>query len=63
VELGSYERGTNPELDAALASRGALLDWMRQSEGGVPRADALAQLRRWQAALREAAPARAKEAS
>jgi flagellum-specific ATP synthase len=63
VELGAYERGTNPELDAALASRGALLDWMRQSEGGVPRADALAQLRRWQAALREAAPARAKEAS
>ncbi|MGC3998555.1 MAG: FliI/YscN family ATPase [Anaeromyxobacter sp.] len=41
VELGAYEAGTNPELDAALACQARLQAWLRQSEGGVRRADAL----------------------
>lgn len=44
VELGAYEKGTNPQLDAALAGRDKLLAWLRQSEGGIPRADSGAQL-------------------
>jgi flagellum-specific ATP synthase len=44
VELGAYERGTNAQLDAALALKDGLSQWFRQSEGGVPRAQALAQL-------------------
>ena len=60
VELGAYERGTNPELDAALASREQLLDWMRQSSGGVARVDAMAQLHRWQAAWRAASKPKTK---
>lgn len=44
VELGAYERGTNPQLDAALALKDKLAQWFRQSDGGVPRAQALAQL-------------------
>ena len=55
VELGAYERGSNPELDAALATRGLLVDWLRQSQGGIARAEAIAQLRDWQQALRVAA--------
>jgi flagellum-specific ATP synthase len=38
VELGAYEPGTNPQLDAALAVREKLLEWLRQANGGVPRA-------------------------
>ena len=52
VELGAYESGSNPELDAALAHRSLLADWMCQSNGGVARADATAQLGGWQAAFR-----------
>ena len=44
VELGAYEHGTNPQLDAALAVRDKLVAWMRQSEGGKPRDDSLRQL-------------------
>ncbi len=44
VELGAYERGTNPELDAALARQPKLQEWLRQTAGGVRRAEALAQL-------------------
>jgi flagellum-specific ATP synthase len=44
VELGAYERGTNPQLDAALALKDRLAQWFRQSDGGVSRAQALAQL-------------------
>lgn len=44
VELGAYERGSNPELDAALARQPQLQTWLRQSEPGVKRADAMAQL-------------------
>jgi flagellum-specific ATP synthase len=46
VELGAYERGTNPQLDAALKVKEALAQWFHQSEGGVPRAHALSQLQK-----------------
>lgn len=52
VELGAYEAGSNPELDAALAGSPALHEWLRQSQGGVSRGDAMAQLQRWHEGLR-----------
>lgn len=45
VEVGAYQGGSNPELDAALACQPRLLAWLRQSEGGVERATAIAALR------------------
>jgi flagellum-specific ATP synthase len=44
VELGAYEKGSNPELDAALARKPRLQAWMRQAEGGVPRGVALREM-------------------
>lgn len=44
VELGAYEHGSNPQLDAALALRDKLTAWLTQSEGGKPRDDSLRQL-------------------
>ncbi|HSW22228.1 MAG TPA: FliI/YscN family ATPase [Burkholderiaceae bacterium] len=44
VELGAYETGANRQLDAALVVRDALLAWLRQSEGGAPRAQSVQQL-------------------
>ena len=44
VELGAYEAGSNPQLDAALQVRDALIRWLSQSAGGVPQADAEAEL-------------------
>ncbi|MFM2450600.1 MAG: hypothetical protein RIS44_3050 [Pseudomonadota bacterium] len=44
VDLGAYERGSNPALDTALTIDGPLQDWMRQSEGGVDRRQALNSL-------------------
>jgi flagellum-specific ATP synthase len=44
VEMGAYEPGSNPALDEALKVQPALLAWLAQSEGGVSRADSLAQL-------------------
>jgi flagellum-specific ATP synthase len=41
VELGAYEKGTNPDLDAALVCQSKLQEWLRQAVGGVRRADAL----------------------
>ncbi len=35
VDIGAYERGTNPQLDQALHRQPRLLDWMRQTEGGA----------------------------
>jgi flagellum-specific ATP synthase len=55
VELGAYERGSNPELDAALDSQALLKQWLQQSSGGALRADAMAQLQRWRETLRVAA--------
>jgi flagellum-specific ATP synthase len=51
VELGAYERGSNPALDAALAQQDVLQDWLRQAEGGFPRAAAVQLLAGWQAAI------------
>lgn len=45
VEIGAYEKGTNPELDEALRIEPALAAWLRQHEGGVARAAAIEQLR------------------
>jgi flagellum-specific ATP synthase len=44
VELGAYEKGTNPELDAAIRCQPRLREWLRQDVGGTRRADALQQL-------------------
>lgn len=44
VELGAYEKGSNPELDSALACEPKLRAWLCQSEGGAPRSEALTQL-------------------
>ncbi len=46
VDIGAYARGTNPELDQALAVEPALDAFLRQSEGGVARADAMAMAAR-----------------
>ena len=51
VELGAYERGSNPALDAALAQQDALQGWLRQAEGGFPRVAALQLLADWQEAI------------
>jgi len=44
VDLGAYQRGTNSALDEALALEPALQGWLRQADGGVPRAEGLRQL-------------------
>jgi flagellum-specific ATP synthase len=44
VELGAYEAGSNPSLDAALRCQPKLSAWLRQDKGGVRRAEALSQL-------------------
>jgi flagellum-specific ATP synthase len=54
VELGAYERGSNPELDAALTHESRLHDWFGQAQGGVPRGEALRLLGEWRQALRAA---------
>jgi flagellum-specific ATP synthase len=44
VELGAYVKGSNPDLDAALALESALSAWLRQDGGGMPRDEAMRQL-------------------
>jgi flagellum-specific ATP synthase len=44
VDIGAYESGSNPELDLALHYKPRLTEWLRQQEGGVPAAQALAAL-------------------
>ena len=44
VEIGAYEHGTNPQLDAALAVEAQLNNWLCQDEGGTARNSALAWL-------------------
>jgi len=44
VEIGAYEAGSNAELDDALAKQEALMDWLKQREGGASRAAALEAL-------------------
>ncbi|WP_048437851.1 FliI/YscN family ATPase [Caenimonas sp. SL110] len=36
VDMGAYERGSNPQLDDALYLQPGLQQWLRQQEGGVP---------------------------
>lgn len=45
VELGAYERGTNPMLDSALVVQTELEGWLRQHDGGEPRPQSLDALR------------------
>ena len=44
VDIGAYERGTNAALDKALALEAELIAFLRQSEGGVPRDEAVQRL-------------------
>jgi flagellum-specific ATP synthase len=44
VDIGAYERGSNPALDDALARQPELLRWLRQNEGGAPMGQGLAAL-------------------
>lgn len=44
VEIGAYEKGSNPELDQALALQTGLRHWMRQAEGGEQRSTGLQAL-------------------
>lgn len=44
VDIGAYENGSNPVLDQALAVEPQLQLWLRQTAGGVSRAEAMRQL-------------------
>jgi flagellum-specific ATP synthase len=44
VELGAYVKGSNPDLDAALALEAGLSAWLRQDVGGASRDEAMRQL-------------------
>lgn len=44
VDIGAYVAGSNQKLDQALAVETALFDFLRQSEGGIDRAQALQTL-------------------
>lgn len=44
IDIGAYERGSNPELDDALRIEAALNAFLQQSEGGVARRQGLEQL-------------------
>lgn len=44
VDIGAYESGSNPALDAVLAVEPKLMSWLRQSEGGELRASAISAL-------------------
>lgn len=46
VDIGAYVTGSNAELDRALRLRPALQDFLRQSEGGAPRSEAMQALHR-----------------
>lgn len=41
IDIGAYERGSNPELDRVLAMEPGLLSFLKQKEGGVRRDDSL----------------------
>jgi flagellum-specific ATP synthase len=44
VDLGAYAKGSNADLDAALALESGLSGWLRQDAGATRRDDALRQL-------------------
>jgi flagellum-specific ATP synthase len=45
VDIGAYEKGSNPELDQAISRDAALKNWFIQGDGGVDRKTAMQQLR------------------
>jgi flagellum-specific ATP synthase len=55
IDMGAYHSGTSADIDLAIALAPALTAFLRQQEGGVPRAQAMAALA---AALRPPLPAR-----
>jgi flagellum-specific ATP synthase len=44
IDIGAYEKGSNPELDQAISRDAALKNWFIQKDGGVDRATAMLQL-------------------
>lgn len=60
VDIGAYEKGTNPALDLALQYQPRLRDWLCQSEGGVAASASLAALEQ---IMRPPVPARSPEAA
>ena len=45
IDIGAYEKGSSPELDRAIELESGLQSWLRQSTGGVARAEAIQGLR------------------
>ncbi|MBC3875059.1 FliI/YscN family ATPase [Undibacterium flavidum] len=45
VDIGAYESGSNPALDAVLVIESQLMNWLRQSEGGEARETGIRALR------------------
>jgi len=45
IDIGAYEKGNSPELDRAIELEAGLQAWLRQSVGGVSRAEAVQALR------------------
>lgn len=45
IDIGAYEKGSSPELDRAIELESGLQSWLRQSTGGVSRAEAIQGLR------------------
>ena len=45
IDIGAYEAGSNAELDQALGKQAALLEFLRQHEGGANREESLRVLR------------------
>lgn len=45
IDIGAYVAGTNPAIDAAIAMDVPLRDFLRQAQGGIPRAQGLMMLR------------------
>jgi flagellum-specific ATP synthase len=61
IDIGAYERGSNAQLDFALAHQPRLIEWLRQRAGGVPIAEglgALAEIFKGPAVAAARAPAR-----
>jgi flagellum-specific ATP synthase len=44
IDIGAYQSGNNARLDLALSKQPRLNDWLRQSNGGIPAAQGLAEL-------------------
>jgi flagellum-specific ATP synthase len=45
IDIGAYEKGSSAELDRAIELESGLQSWLRQSTGGVSRAEAIQGLR------------------